>query len=380
MRFLHTGDWHIGKKLGDFSLKEEQWDVFKKIEKIAFEEQVDAIVIAGDIYDRSLASEESVALFNKMLEKLNIKDKFPLLIISGNHDSATRLSIGGKWMKESGVFIATELDEAFEPVNIGDTQFFLLPFFQPYQARNYFDNPEIRETRDAIPLIVDQMKKKFLPDRHHVLVAHFFASGNKKSAAQTDEKVGGIDMVPLDMLADFDYVALGHIHNPRALKNQHICYSGTPLKFSASEAGQQKGVRIIDLDPFSNRFLPLKSLNEVRVLKGDFSQVISPDSYQEINRQKDYVAVELTDTKPVYDAFNRLEDIYPRLFSLERVGTSMKRANSPAALAAQASQPRRQDPMDILADFYEKETGRKLDSAQSDWAKSILNQVKKEDK
>ena len=245
MKFLHTADWHIGKKLHNFDLKYEEDDAFKQIERIAEEEKVDAIIIAGDLYDRSLPSEEAVKSVNEKLKRLNLVDKHPLLIISGNHDSATRLNTGSEWFKATNLFLNTKISGAFEPVEIEDTQFFLLPYFEPQEVRNYFDRQNLKNVQEAMQLIVEKIKEKFKPNMKHVLVAHFFAAGSTQTDSETNVMVGGLDAIPTSYLNDFDYVALGHLHDARASQAEIIKYSGSPVKFSVSEATSQKGVWIV---------------------------------------------------------------------------------------------------------------------------------------
>ena len=164
MKFLHTADWHIGRKLNGFSLLEEQQDMFEKIMVLAKKEQVDAIVIAGDLYDRSVPSIEAVALFNEMMVEMNIKESFPVLAISGNHDSSTRLETGSPWLKAQNFHLYTQLEQAFSPVEIQDIQFFLLPYFEPFHARKYFQDETIRDIQSSMKLVVEEMKKQFQPN------------------------------------------------------------------------------------------------------------------------------------------------------------------------------------------------------------------------
>ncbi|WP_278838573.1 exonuclease SbcCD subunit D [Ligilactobacillus saerimneri] len=372
MRFLHTADWHIGKRLGDFSLQVEQQDAFQKIVAIARQEQVDAVVIAGDLYDRSLASEESVQTVNGMLEYLNLHEHLPLLIISGNHDSAVRLSTGDKWMRQAGVHIVTDLEDAMKPIIIDDTQFFLLPYFEPYQARNFFADRTIKTTQDAVIKLVVQMQKMFDPTKKHVLVAHFFAANQAGSTQQSEAVVGGVDMVATGVLQPFDYVALGHIHNPQALTDEKIKYSGTPLMFSTGEITQTKGVRIIDTTPFNGQFIPLTPLHAIKKLTGTFADVTSFDQQAQVEKT-DYVAVELTDQEPVMDAFNRLHAVYPRLFELTR--RRIRRHPQQRNNASRYVHSEQLDPVVVLRDFYQYVTGQPLAPAQEKWALKVRQEV-----
>lgn len=177
MRFLHTADWHIGKKLHGYDLLQDQLHVFHQIVDLAKKNEVDGIVIAGDLYDRSVPSVEAVELFNQMIIELNLEEQFPVFAISGNHDSSIRLETGGPWFKRSDFHLHTQLKQAFEPIEYQGVQFFLLPYFEPISARLYFENEEIRTIETAMKFVVEEMKKTFKEDFSQVLVSHFFCCG-----------------------------------------------------------------------------------------------------------------------------------------------------------------------------------------------------------
>mgnify|MGYP005797122669 FL=1 len=368
MRFLHTADWHIGKKLHDFSLAEEQAAAFDQIERLAKDYQVDAVVIAGDLYDRGLASEQSVEQLNGMLKQLNLNDHLPLLAISGNHDSAARLATGSEWFETTDFYLHTTLASAFEPVTIMDTQFFLLPFFNLQEVRNYFDQ-DVKSVGQAMALIVEKMKHLFEPDKKHVLVAHFFAAGSSHTDSEIQVEVGGLDAVPTSLLRDFDYVALGHLHNPRALNEERMRYSGSPLKFSVSEANIQKGVWIVDTDPFKLTWVPLQPLHDLVVLKGSFKELTTGDLAVKYDQTQDYVAIQLTDTKLIDDLMNRMRIHYPKIIEINR-------PNQQSNADLKTMQTAKMDPMSLLNEFYGMvHTDQKLDDQQRQWAQDALTEI-----
>ena len=247
MRFLHTADWHIGKKLQGYDLIEDQRHVLSSILDIAKEEKVEAIVIAGDLYDRSVPAVDAVELYNELMVDWNLKEKIPIFAISGNHDSSTRLSAGTPWFSYSNYFLRTQLAEAFEPVEFKNVQFFFLPYFEPIAARLYFEDDNIRTIKQAVAKVIDKMQELFDSEKKQVLISHFFVMGSVKSDSETKIEVGGLDSIPGELLTPFDYVALGHLHNQAALRQDNARYSGSPLKFSLSEINQKKGVWIVDL-------------------------------------------------------------------------------------------------------------------------------------
>lgn len=372
MRFLHTADWHIGKKLHDFSLAEDQAAAFDQIERLAKDYQVDAVVIAGDLYDRGLASEQAVEQLNGMLKQLNLNDHLPLLAISGNHDSAARLATGSEWFETTDFYLHTTLASAFEPVTIMDTQFFLLPFFNLQAVRNYFEQ-DVKTISQAMTLIVNQMKQLFDPDKKYVLVAHFFAAGSTHTDSEIQVEVGGLDAVPTTLLKDFDYVALGHLHNPRALNEERMRYSGSPLKFSVSEANLQKGVWIVDTNPFKLTWAPLQPKHDLIILEGSFDELTQGKIAAQYDQTEDYVAIRLTDTKLISDLMNRLRARYPKIVEIKRPN---QQDDASIATMTMASH----DPLTLLDEFYEKvHPDQQLDDQQRQWASAALTKVEEEE-
>lgn len=374
MRFLHTADWHIGKKLHGYDLIPEQEDAYQQIKAIAKREQVDAVVIAGDLYDRALPSEPAVTALTNMLVDLNRKEKLPLLAISGNHDSGVRLGYGQEWFASTDFFLRTRLADALKPVTLQDTQFFLLPYFEPVQARQFFDDESIRTVNQAMERLVAAMQEKFDTTKKHVLIAHFFAAGSNHSDSETLVQVGGLNAVPVDMLAPFDYVALGHLHRKEALQNEPtVKYSGSPLKFSTSEAADTKGVWIIDTDqtPVSVTFEPLKPWHDLVVLEDSFTNLMDRDHAYAVTPE-DFVAVNLTDTTPITNVMQRLKTRFPRVIELNRVN---QLDVTPDELDVKQVQ---QDPLTLLGDFFEQVTQHPLTAQQQVWARQALQAAEKE--
>ena len=375
MRFLHTADWHIGKKLHGYDLLTEQRDAYEQIKAIAIDEKVDAVVIAGDLYDRALPSEDAVSTLDAMLVDLNRKQHLPLLAISGNHDSAVRLSRGSEWFSSTDFYLNTRIADSIKPVILGDTQFFLLPYFEPFAVRQYFENDSIKTVAAGMERLVTAMQEQFAPDKKHVLIAHFFAAGSQHSDSETLVQVGGLNAVPVDLLAPFDYVALGHLHRKEALQNEPVIkYSGSPLKFSTSEAEDTKGVWIVDTDqtPVSVTFKPLKPLNDLIVLTDSFDHLMDPEVSYPV-KTDDFIAIELTDTTPIANVMQRLKTRFPRIIELQRVN---QLDVTPETLNIEEVQ---RDPLTLLDDFFKTVTEHPLSAHQEDWAKQTLQQAMKEE-
>ncbi|MCT4486845.1 exonuclease SbcCD subunit D [Levilactobacillus parabrevis] len=376
MRFLHTADWHIGKKLHGYDLLTEQRDAYEQIKAIAIAEKVDAVVIAGDLYDRALPSEDAVSTLDTMLVDLNRHHHFPLLAISGNHDSAVRLSQGSEWFSSTDFYLNTRIADSVKPVVLGDTQFFLLPYFEPFAVRQYFGDDSIKTVAAGMERLVAAMQEQFAPDKKHVLIAHFFAAGSQHSDSETLVQVGGLNAVPVDLLKPFDYVALGHLHRKEALQNEPTMkYSGSPLKFSTSEAEDTKGVWIVDTDqtPVSVTFKPLKPLNDLVVLTDSFARLMDSEVSYSV-KADDFIAIELTDTTPIANVMQRLKTRFPRIIELQRVN---QLDVTPETLNIEEVQ---RDPLTLLDDFFETVTDHALTTQQEDWAKQALQQAMKEDK
>ncbi|MFT8400040.1 MAG: exonuclease SbcCD subunit D [Lentilactobacillus diolivorans] len=368
MRFLHTADWHIGRRLHGFDLTQEQQTAFKQIEQIALDEKVDGVIIAGDLYDRSLPAESSVAQLNAMLQQLNLTDKLPIYAISGNHDSATRLATGTPWFKDTHFYMHTDLKQAFTPVELPDTQLFLLPYFEPFAAQEYFHDESLRTLELAFKPIVEKMVAQFNPAKKHLLVAHFFAAGSEQTESETKLTVGGLAAIPVSMLQDFDYVALGHLHGKDALHAKKVRYSGSPVKFSLSEANQQKGIWIVDTDPFELTFKPLKPLRDVQQLTASFAELTDPTFYQPLDRDN-FFGMTITDNKPIPNLLTSLRKIYPNIVSLAHTDDYDTGVGYKGESGAQI---RKQDPMDLLSHFYESVAKEPLTADQRKWATDAL--------
>ncbi|MGN1284385.1 MAG: exonuclease SbcCD subunit D [Candidatus Limosilactobacillus intestinavium] len=372
MRFLHTGDWHIGKNLAGYNLLADQHATFQEIRKIAQDKQVDAVVIAGDLYDRTIPSEAAIQELTKELATLNIKEHLPVLAISGNHDSATRLGIGHQWFVNNDFYLNTNFSDAFHPITIQNTQFFLLPFFGLQEVRNYFADDHIQNINTAMQKIVTKMKKSFDPQSQHVLIAHFFAAGSKRTAeSETMIEVGGLSAVNTDILKDFDYVALGHLHNKNALHEERVRYSGSPMKLSVSEATMEKGVWIVDTDPFEIQWVPLKPVHDIHVLE-DSMDTLTNEQFAKNYAKDDYYAIKLIDREIIPDVMNRLRQYYPQILSLSRkYGFSDPKRH-------QQSTKTQLSPDKLFEDFFQQTIGTEMSVEQDKIMRKTLEEVMKE--
>lgn len=370
MKFIHTADWHIGKKIHGFQLLKEQREVFEQMLEVAIREEVDAIVVAGDLYDRAVPPSEAVALLNQLFVELNIENRFPILAISGNHDSPTRLETGGPWYQTLNFHLHTKISQSLKPIVIGNTQFFLLPYFEPIDARLYFKDETLVTHELAAKRVVEEIEKQFNSEYNQVLVAHLFVAGSLRTESETEVMVGGLDQVSASIFNAFDYVALGHLHDPNATRHAKLQYSGTLLKFSISEANQQKGFKLIELSDegeLTNQFFPVSPEKELRVLEGFFADLIEP-TYYEAQKRDDFIYVQLKDTKMIPDAMNRLREIYPNVLGMERLDRSGLMATMNLTTREKL---KTKDPSELFKDYYEEVMGEALSSKQE----TLLNEL-----
>lgn len=378
MKFIHTADWHIGKKIHGFQLLKEQEEVYRQLVEVAVKEKVDAIVIAGDLYDRAVPPAEAVLLLNKMLMELNIVQKIPLLVVSGNHDSSTRLATGGPWYEFLNFHLVTKIEDSLKSIVLGNTQFFLLPYFEPIDARLYFGDASLTTHELAAKRVVEEMKKSFDPNYHQVLVAHLFVAGSLRTDSETEVTVGGLDQVSASVFKEFDYVALGHLHNPNASRHERIQYSGTLLKFSISEANQAKGFKLIELTDegtLKNTFYPVEPTKSLRVLTGLFDELTKRD-YYETQKKDDYLFIQLKDTQIIPDVMNRLREIYPNVLGMERLDKTglLSKMGQFNKEKIQQSSPRA-----LFEKYYQEVTGDALSKQQTDLLTTIFAQLKIEE-
>lgn len=367
VRFLHTGDWHIGKKLHGYDLLPDQKQMIDQILDIAITQKVDALVIAGDLYDRSVPSVEACELLNQAFIKINLENKLPILAISGNHDSAVRLRTGMPWYEQTNFHLYTDLKQSFTPIEMDDVQFFLLPYFEPITARVYFEEEKL-SLQEAIKKIVEKMKQAFNPNKKQVLVTHFFVAGSTRCDSETPIEVGGLNGIPYELVQDFDYVALGHLHSKNALNAENARYSGSPLKFSLSEKDDSKGVWILDSKNMVPEFHQLEPKRDIRVLQASFETLTDPDFYQQQERTS-FWYFQLTNRSVITNMMNQLRAIYPNILGVERVN-----GRNQSNLLNKVKQ-RKKSPYQMLTSFFEEITGDELTEKQRSWLEQGLQQA-----
>ena len=303
MKFLHLADLHFGRLLYGRSLIEDQRYFVENILLPAVDaNKPDAVLIAGDVFDRPIASTEAIALFDALLETLCHR-RIPTVIISGNHDGPERMAIGAKLLATLNIHIITTLEDAFRPICIGNAQIFPLPYFDNAQICSYFEDDTLRGTAACMRAVTERMQTLFDPDKKHILMAHCFAAGSETSDSESQMFVGGTGDVPTDCFSAFDYTALGHLHATQKA-GASARYAGSPLKYSVDEAHQKKNLTLVTVeDDVTVELLPIVPLRDVRRIRDSFEALIENGSAQ---KTEDYVEIELTDEMPIFRPADRV--------------------------------------------------------------------------
>ena len=320
MKILHLSDLHIGKIIYEQSLLEDQEYMLKQIEKIIEKEKIEAVLISGDIYDRSIPPADAVDILNKFLNTLIKTLKVKVFIISGNHDSKERLNFGSQIFENDGLYIQTTYTGKIRKVELTEKiNIYMLPFIKPIEVKQYFENTKIETYNDAIKQIIS--KEKIDKNKINILMAHqFVTSGtiNPETSESETINIGGIDNVDASNFSEFDYVALGHIHGPQKIGNEKIRYSGTMLKYSFSEVAHNKSAVIIEIKEgeLDYKLKPLIPLRDMRKIQGPIEELIKEENYKGTNQQ-DYIKAIITNEEAIYDAIGQIRKIYPNTLSLD---------------------------------------------------------------
>lgn len=314
MKILHTADWHIGRKLNALDLIPEQRHVLNQLIEAVKEENPDIVVIAGDLFDRSNPSKESLELVNQYLYKLNIELQKPTLVISGNHDSKERLNYGSAWFKESNLYISTTIEAAMEPVIIDNHHFYLLPHVDVLEVRHQFEDDSIKTHQDAYSKIIGEIQSRMDSETTNILVGHLFVTNATASESERPLSIGLSEEVGKYTFDIFDYVMLGHLHHPFAITDEKIFYSGSLLKYSYSEINQPKGYRLIDTDSNKVFFKRLYPMHDLVYYEGDFNQLIEREVLFE--DEDAYFKFELENMTHVKEPMSKIKQIYPNTLEL----------------------------------------------------------------
>ncbi len=377
MKFLHISDLHLGKQLAEYSLLEDQRYILRQILDIVADRQPDAVVVAGDLYDKPVPPAEAVTVLDWFITSLT-EMGVALLMISGNHDSPERLDFGSGLFEEKGVYLVGQFNGAPKKVTLGkpddQADFYLLPFIRPGNVRPFYPDEEIKSYDDAMRCVMKHFTlSKEIPS---VLVAHQFVTAGGVSPERSESEVislGGTDNVDVSNFISFQYVALGHIHRPQRLTRDSVRYAGSPLKYSFSEAEYDKSVVMVTLNGMeepSIELIPLVPMRDLRRIRGPLDKLLSDEVAAASNRE-DYLHVTLTDTEPVADPLYRLRQVYPNIM---RLSFSSSLEEEEVEIAA-CEEVEHRTPPQLFAEFYNQMQGEPLSEEDGKLVLRLMEKV-----
>ncbi len=374
MKLIHLSDLHLGKRVNEYSMIEDQEYILKKILGVITDEKPDGVIIAGDVYDKSVPSAEAVSLFDDFLVSLS-KMKQQVFVISGNHDSPERIAFGSRIMDAGGIHMSPVYNGAVEPVTLtdafGELDIWMLPFIKPVHVRRFFPEREIQTYTDAMRCAVEEMHID--KNRRNVLITHQFVTGASRSDSE-DVSVGGADNVDAGVFADFDYVALGHLHAPQNCGSERIRYCGTPLKYSFSEAKDHKSVTVVELLEKGNvsfRTVDLVPKRDLVELKGTYARLTLRSFYEGKTWQEDYTHIILTDEEDIPDAIGKLRAVYHKLMKLDYDNV---RTRSAGGVSGRADVERK-SPFELFSEFYELQNNQPMSGEQSAFMAGLIEKI-----
>lgn len=383
MKILHLADLHLGKILQEQSLIEDQKYMLNEIINIIKDENVEAVLISGDIYDRSIPSVEAVNLLDEFLKKLAKELKLKVFIIAGNHDSKERLNFGSKMFEDDGIYIETKYNGNLRKISLNDEfgklNIFMLPFIKPIEVKQFFDEDLENNYNTAISKIIG--KEKIDTNERNIILVHQFVTAGTNEPERTESEVltlGGIENVDVSNFNNFDYVAIGHVHRAQRIGRDTARYAGTMLKYSFSEVNDNKSVPIIDIKEKGNiniKLIPLKPLRDMREIKGPLEKLLSKEIYEQENTE-DYIKAIITNEEPVYDAIGKIRRIYPNTLKLEIKNS--KTINDIKMQNMNLENLKKKSELELFADFYKSQNAVELDEKQISIVQKIIEEAKNE--
>ena len=378
MKFVHLSDLHLGKRVNEYSMLEDQEYILTKIINIIDDEKPFGVIIAGDVYDKSIPSAEAVQMFDDFLTRL-AKRNLQVFVISGNHDSPERMSFGSRLMDQSGIHISQVYNGQIEPFAMEDEHgainVYMLPFVKPAHVKRFSDE-SIESYTDAIRVAIAEMKVD--QSARNLLITHQFVTGATRSESE-DISVGGSDNVDVSVFDGFDYVALGHIHSPQNCTSERVRYCGTPLKYSFSEAKDNKSITVVELEKKGNISMKTVSLVPMRdmvEIKGKYNEIMLKSFYENTSYQEDYIHITLTDEEDIVDAIGKLRTVYHNLMKLDY---DNKRTRSVSQVDG-AVDVETKTPIELFSDFYELQNNQPMSDVQKAFVEDLIEQVWEDEK
>ena len=373
MKFIHTSDWHLGRQLHNEPLLDEQAHMLEQIMELAISQAVDALIIAGDIYDRAIPPASAVALLSHFLDRMITEHGIPVVLIAGNHDSHERLGFGSQQMARSGLHIYGPLCATVQPLQLGDCFFYPIPYAEPAVVRHLLQDDDISTHQQAMAVMLQQVMTHDSQGLPKVVVAHCFLDGGSESESERPLSIGGADRIDPTLFQPFDYVALGHLHGPQYRGEAHIRYSGSPLKYSFSEAKQKKSVTLVELEagrPPIIQLLPITPRKDVRVIEGFLEDLLL--AAKSDPTPEDYLMVRLSDTQALLDPMGRLRSRYPNVLHLERTGLMSRQQGEESG-----RERIKKGELEMFSDFFGQVAGAPMTEAQQQMMTSLIDELHK---
>lgn len=364
MKILHTSDWHLGIAINGFSMIPDQKHFIDKICDIISQKSIDAVIIAGDIFDTGVSNSEAIKLFDYAMKRICSDLGKKVFVVAGNHDSGARLSTHSELLSSAGLFIKGRINADLAPIETDDADFYFLPFFNTDEAKAVFPDEEISNLTDAYCVVTEKIKENMNHEKANIAITHSFITGAQTGDTERFAALGNAANVACEVFDGFDYCAAGHIHKLQTLGK--CTYSGTPMKMSFSEAGQDKGVVIFDTETGKTEFEPLTPLHEMKIIRGDITEVLDSAVYCD-----DYIKIELTDGFAGLELQHRLREFYPNLMMI----TSDSHGVEGDEISLKVSDIETIPPEKIAESFFEETLGEKLTDSQMDMLLEALREV-----
>lgn len=375
MKFIHLSDLHIGKRVNEYSMTEDQEYILRKILNIVDNESPDGVIIAGDVYDKAVPSAEAVRIFDDFLFSL-AKRNLKVFIISGNHDSAERIAFGGRIMNNSGIYVSPVFNGKITPCVLedeyGKLSVWMLPFVKPVNVRTFYPEDEILTYTDAVRTVID--KAAINTDERNILITHQFVTGSERTESE-EISVGGTDNVDVSVFSSFDYTALGHIHRPQNCTDEKIRYCGTPLKYSFSEAKDKKSVTVAEIKnkgELTIRTIPLEPMRDMIELKGRYEELMLREFYENTSYREDYVHIILTDEDEINDVVGKLRTVYHNIMKLSYDNSRTARN----AVISGLENVEKKSPPEHFAAFFEMQNNHAMSEEQCKIITALFDEMR----
>ncbi|EJI6682292.1 exonuclease SbcCD subunit D [Vibrio parahaemolyticus] len=374
MKFIHTSDWHLGRQFHNVSLLEDQQAVLEQLIQYVENNPVDAVIVAGDVYDRSVPPTIAIELLNRVVKRICGELNTPMILISGNHDGAERLGFGSEQMKRSGLHIISNFEDMLTPVVIetkaaGHVAFYGMPYNDPEQVRYVYKEP-VSTHDEAHKLLAEKITEQFQSEHRNILISHCFVDGAIESESERPLSIGGSDRVSHEHFLNFDYVALGHLHQPQKKGEEYIRYSGSLMKYSFGEQNQKKGFTLVEIgkDGFIGaEHIELTAPHEMRIVEGELEQILEWGKTDPKN--EDYLLVRLMDKHAILNPMEKLRTVYPNVLHLEKPGMliGVEQEMAQAKLA--------RSEIDMFKDFFAEAQDSELSNEQEQAISDIIKQL-----